>query len=112
MKANSKLVLIKTIHTIVWTFFNIVIFYLLYAVIADQINKWVWICLTLIAVEGIILLVFKNICPITVIARRYSQSDRANFDIYLPNWLANYNKRIYTTVVLFSVVILGFRLLT
>jgi hypothetical protein len=112
MIAGSRLVLIKTIHTLVWIFFNGVIFYLLYAVIVDRIDKWVWICLSLIALEGLVLLVFKNICPITIVARNYSQSDQANFDIYLPNWLAKYNKQIYTTIVLFSIGILVFRLLT
>jgi hypothetical protein len=111
MTTSFKLVLIKTIHTLVWIFFNVVIFYLLYAVIVDRIDKRVWICLSLIAVEGLILIVFKNICPITIVARSYSQSERANFDIYLPNWLAKYNKQIYTTIVLVGIVILVFRLL-
>ncbi|NJO24669.1 MAG: hypothetical protein HC867_01130, partial [Bacteroidia bacterium] len=43
MKAALKLTLIKTIHTIIWIFFNAVIFYLLYAVIAGNIDKWIWI---------------------------------------------------------------------
>ena len=32
-------------------------------------------------------------------ARKYSDSTKANFDIYLPEWLAKYNKEIYTTIV-------------
>jgi hypothetical protein len=112
MTAGSKLVLIKTIHTLVWIFFNVVIFYLLYAVIVNRIDKWVWISLSLIAVEGLVLLVFKNICPITIVARSYSKSDRANFDIYLPNWLAKYNKEIYSTIVAIALIILATRLLS
>lgn len=111
MTPGSKLVLIKTIHTLVWIVFNVVIFYLLYAVIIDKIDKWVWICLSLICVEGFVLLVFKNICPITIVARNYSRSDRANFDIFLPNWLAKYNKEIYSAIVAVAVLILIYRLL-
>jgi hypothetical protein len=111
MTAEAKLILIKTIHTLVWVFFNVVIFYLLYAVIVNQIDKWVWICLSLILLEGIVLLVFKKLCPITIVARSYSQSDKANFDIYLPNWLAKYNKQIYSGIVLIAVMILIYRLL-
>ncbi|WP_439882645.1 hypothetical protein ACSX1A_05630 [Pontibacter sp. MBLB2868] len=107
---RKKLVLIKVIHTLIWVFFNVVIFYLLYAVLTNRIDVWVWVCLGLIALEGLVLLVFKNMCPITVVARRYSDSTRDNFDIYLPNWLARYNKQIYTTIVLISVVILLYRL--
>ena len=61
--------------------------------------------------EGLVLLVFKSFCPITVVARKYSDSDRANFDIYLPNCLAKYNKVIYTSIVIVGVVILLFRLI-
>lgn len=110
MTANGKLVIIKTIHTTVWIFFNVVIFYLLYAVIIDRIDKWVWICLSLIAGEGLVLLVFKNICPITIVARNYSQSQKDNFDIFLPNWLARYNKQIYTAIVIISICILIYRM--
>jgi hypothetical protein len=106
---TSKLIIAKTIHTLVWIFFNIVIFYFLYAVIVNQIDQWVWICLSLILLEVLVLAVFKNICPITIIARNYSRSDKANFDIYLPNWLAKYNKQIYSAIVLIAVVILVYR---
>ena len=112
MTDDLKLTLIKSIHTAIWVFFNVVIFYLLYAVIVDKIDKWVWICLGLIAMEGLVLVVFKAICPVTLIARKYSDSQKHNFDIYLPNWLAQYNKEIYTTIVLIAIVILIYRLFT
>ena len=110
MNASYKLFIVKAVHTLVWIFFNVVIFYLLYAVMMDKIDKWVWICLALIVMEGLVLLVFKNICPLTIVARNYSASEKANFDIFLPNWLAKYNKEIYTTIVVVAVVILAFRL--
>ena len=110
MTENLKLGLVKVIHTIIWVFFNLVIFYLLYAVIANKIDKWVWICINLILLEGVILVVFKNICPVTLIARKYSKSQKDNFDIYLPNWLARYNKEIYSIIVLIAIVILIYRL--
>jgi len=111
MEPNSRLILIKLLHTAIWLFFNVVIFYLLYAVIVGKIDFWVWTCLALIALEGIVLLLFKSVCPITLVARKYSDSDKDNFDIYLPNWLAKYNKAIYTTIVLIAVVILVYRLI-
>jgi len=105
----SRLTLIKLIHTLVWVFFNVVIFYLLYAVVTGKIDKWVWICLGLIAFEMLILLMFKMMCPLTVIARKYSDSTKDNFDIYLPNWLARHNKLIYSIIVGIILVILFFR---
>ena len=112
MKGETKLMLIKAVHTLVWIFFNIVIFYMLYAVLADKIDKWLWIGFGLVILEGLTLLLFKFFCPLTIIARRYSDSTRDNFDIYLPNWLARYTKLIYTSIVGVIILILIYRLMT
>ena len=112
MKGETKLMLIKAVHTLVWIFFNVVIFYMLYAVLADKIDKWLWIGLGLVILEGLTLLLFKFFCPLTIIARRYSDSTSDNFDIYLPNWLARYTKLIYTSIVGVILLILIYRLMT
>lgn len=109
---NRKLLFIKIIHTMIWLFFNVVIFYVLYAVITNKIDLWVWICVGLVLVEGLVLLAFKMFCPLTVLARKYSNSTKANFDIFLPNWLAKHNKLIYTSIFGVSLVILIIRLLS
>lgn len=111
MKPDRKLLMIKIIHTLVWLFFNVVIFYLLYAVIVNKIDWRVWTGYGLIAAEGLVLLIFKNICPITTAARRYSSSDKDNFDIFLPNWLASYNKLIYTAIAAVVIIITVYQLL-
>lgn len=110
MKESAKLIYIKSIHTLIWLFFNGVIFYLFYAAITNRINLWVWLGLCSFLVEGIILLVFKNSCPLTLWARRYSTSTQDNFDIYIPNWLARYNKTIYTVLLAVVVLILIYQL--
>lgn len=112
MNNYTKLVIIKTIHTLVWFFFNLVIFYMLYAVIVNKPDKWLWIGYGLFVLEGMTLWVFKCFCPLTVLARRYSGSTRANFDIYLPNWLAKYNKAIYTSILGVIIILTVYRLLT
>ncbi len=111
MTIQTKLILVKMIHTFVWLFFNLVLFYLAYAVVVNKIDKFVWIGIGLIILEGIVLLIFNKMCPLTIIARRYSDSTKDNFDIYLPNWLAKYNKLIYTTLFFFIVGGLVYRIL-
>jgi hypothetical protein len=105
MTFKAGLTLIKTIHTIIWVFFNLVLIYLAYAAISGKIDIWVWIGVAIIILEGLVLLIFRNSCPLTIVARKYSDSTAANFDIYLPNWLAKYNKLIYTTI--FIVILSG-----
>lgn len=111
MQKETSLRFIKTIHTIIWVFFNIVIFYMLYAVITNKLDIWLWIGFGLVALEGLTLLVFKFFCPLTLMARKYSTSQRDNFDIYLPNWLAKNTKRIYTSIVGVILVITIVRLI-
>lgn len=77
---------------------------MLYAVLVNKIDMWLWIGYGLFILEGLVLLYFKFFCPLTIIARKYSDSPKANFDIYIPEWLAKYNKLIYTSLL---VVILG-----
>lgn len=111
MSPAAKLNITKLIHTLIWLFFNGVIFYLYYAVLTNKIDKWVWICIGIILLEGIVLLLFKRICPITLIARKYSDSTKDNFDIFLPNWLARHNKTIYTILFIAVISILLVRLI-
>ena len=111
MQNSSKLILIKADHTLIWIFFNIVIFYMLYAVIVNKIDQWLWIGYGLFVLEGITLLIFKLYCPLTVLARNYSDSTKDNFDIYLPNWLAKYTKPIYTSILGIIILITIYRVL-
>jgi hypothetical protein len=111
MAVSRKLLLIKILHTCIWIFFNIVMVYLFYATINNRIDKWVWICFGCIFLEIVVLLVFKNMCPVTVLARKYSDSRKANFDIFLPNWLAKYNKQIYSVLLIIVIALLAYRLL-
>jgi hypothetical protein len=45
--------------------------------------------------ECLVLLVNRMRCPLTGVAARYTADRRDNFDIYLPLWLARYNKHIF-----------------
>ena len=98
MESKTKLTLIKILHTAIWIFFNFVIFYMLYAAIANKLDIWLWIGYGFVFLEGLTLLNFKFHCPLNLLARKYTSSTRANFDIYLPSWLAKYTKLIYTTI--------------
>lgn len=111
MTNKQKLTLVKTLHTIIWIFFNVVIFYMLFAVIVGKLDYWLWVCYGFVLLEGFVLLLFRFTCPLTIIARRYTDEQRHNFDIYLPEWLAHYTQRIYTSLVVVIIVITLYQLL-
>lgn len=112
MNAQSRLLLIKTIHTLIWGFFVGAIGYVFYSGVADHVTGYTWLASGLVVGEGLVLLLFKNQCPLTLVARKYSGSPADNFDIFLPNWLARYNKQIFTTIYLIAMLLVGYRLVS
>ncbi len=108
---ETTLTLIKIIHTLIWVFFNFVIFYMLYAAIANKLDIWLWIGYGFVFLEGLTLLTFKLHCPLNLLARKYSNSQKDNFDIYLPSWLAKYTKLIYTTIFAIILIITIYQIL-
>jgi hypothetical protein len=111
MTPSGKLLLIKIIHTLIWVFFVSVILYIVYCGIYNHITFYTWIAILLVVIEGLVLLIFKYYCPLTLIARKYSGSQKDNFDIFLPEWLAKYNKQIFTTLYLVGVILVLVRCL-
>ncbi len=91
-----QLVLIKIIHSVIWLFFVSLITYVLYSGLSDQITLFTWAAIIGVILEGVVLGIFKNQCPLTILARKYSSSQKENFDIFLPLWLAKNNKLIFT----------------
>lgn len=109
MEVEKRLLAIKLLHTLVWVLFVAVIFYIVYSGFTNKITPFTWIAIGLVIIEGLILLLFKMFCPLTLIARKYSDSKKANFDIFLPEWLAKYNKEIFTSVYVLGVALVLMR---
>ncbi|MGQ8338210.1 hypothetical protein ACUNWD_16780 [Sunxiuqinia sp. A32] len=107
--AKRKLIQLKLIHTLIWGFFAGLIFYIDYAALANQINRFTWYAIAMVGLESITLLMFKWSCPLTLVAKKYSSSTKDNFDIYLPNWLARHNKIIFGLLYGFGVVLVILR---
>ena len=86
--------LIKLIHTVVWAVFAGAI---LAIPIFAGYRQFTWVVMftTLVMVEVLVLAMNGLRCPLTAIAARYTEDRRANFDIYLPLWLATWNKQLF-----------------
>lgn len=89
----------------IWAFFVVVIFYVLFSGITGNIDTYTWVGVALVIGEGLVLMIFKMFCPLTLMARKYSDSTKDNFDIFLPNWLAKNNKLIFTSIFLIGLVL-------
>ena len=106
---NRQLITIKLLHTLIWVVLASATVYVLYSGLFGRITVYTWIAIAMIILEGVVLLLFRWSCPLTVIARKYSDSEKDNFDIYLPNWLARHNKTIFTTIFLAGLILVLYR---
>src|SRR5688572_16874476 len=105
MKSETKLVLVKSIHSSIWLIMVAMIVFILWCGITSTISIYTWLSISAVIGESLVLLLFKGSCPLTIVARKYSDSTKENFDIYLPNWLAKYNKQIFGTLFLLGLVL-------
>jgi hypothetical protein len=103
---RSGLRLIKTLHTIIWAILASTVVFVAWSGLTASVSGWSWMAVAAVTIEGIVLLIFGGSCPLTKVARKYTSSTRDNFDIYLPTWLAKYNKIIFGTIFIFGLVLM------
>lgn len=88
---------VKVVHTVAWATFA-------GCILAIPVFAWrgglevAAVLIAIVSAEVIVLVVNGMRCPLTGIAARYTDDRRDNFDIYLPPWLAKYNKIIFGTL--------------
>jgi hypothetical protein len=95
---------VKLVHTAVWAVFAGSIL----AIPVAALRGWwsaAFALIGLVAVECAVLLFNGMSCPLTGVAARYTDDRAANFDIYLPLWLATYNKQIFGTLYVAGVIL-------
>ncbi len=109
MQNSTKLLLVKTAHTIIWAFLVSVIAFVFYSGVTGRISSEVWIAVGLVGFEGILLMMNRGKCPLTSVARHYTDRQEDNFDILLPEWLARNNKIIFTVIFFIGVGLVVYR---
>lgn len=99
MNQSTALTAVQAAHTAIWAFFVACIFG---APVAAWFGNFALaaVFVGFVALEALALLVNKWYCPLTKVAARYTEQREENFDIYLPLWLAKYNKSIFTPLYL------------
>lgn len=103
--------LVRTVHTIVWAVFAGSIFAIFPLAAADRFAP-AYALIGLVLVEVVVLALNGMKCPLTGVAERFSDDRRPNFDIYLPQWLARYNKAIFGTLFVLAILFTLYRRLT
>ena len=85
---------VKILHTLVWAFFAGCIVVIPYYAWQKKLGM-AWLLIGIVMVEVLVLLFNRFRCPLTGVAARYTRERADNFDIYLPLWVARYNKLLF-----------------
>lgn len=103
MRPQTALRTVKVIHTVAWAFFA-------GCIVAIPVSAWhgrfgtAAALIAIVFVEIFVLFANQWRCPLTDVAARYTDDRAANFDIYLPLWLARYNKAIFGSLFVASIL--------
>ena len=89
-----KLRQIKLLHTAIWAIMAASILVLPWTGWSGQFRLALELTLLILG-ECLVLGLNHGRCPLTDMAARYTDGRAHNFDIYLPLWLARYNKHIF-----------------
>ncbi len=90
---------VKLVHTLAWALFAGCIVALPVAAYLRNF-RLAALLIAIVLVEVVVLMANQLRCPLTAVAARYTSDRRANFDIYLPMWVARYNKEIFGSLFL------------
>jgi hypothetical protein len=101
----NSLRFVKLLHTVIWAFFvGCIVAIPLFTFLARF--RLAALFVGIVAMEVAVLLFNRMTCPLTHVAARYTSDRRANFDIYLPEWLARNNQVIFGTLYILAILFL------
>jgi hypothetical protein len=85
---------IKLLHTVIWALLAGCILALPILAVLRRF-RLAAIITVIVLLECGVLAINGGRCPLTDVAARFTVDRADNFDIYLPNWLAEHNKLIF-----------------
>ena len=98
----AMLRVVKIVHTIAWALFVGCSIAIPVAAWRGHIAAAGWLS-GIVLLEVIVLVFNRWRCPLTAVAGRYTEHRRNNFDTYLPESLARYDKVIFGTLYILGV---------
>ena len=108
MRDDEILKLIKLAHTAIWTVMAAAIVVIPVAAICGRFRLASWLT-ALVVAECVVLGLNRGRCPLTDLAAKFTADREANFDIYLPRWIARSNKLIFGSLFVAGELVLLWR---
>lgn len=104
MRNESKVFIVKLVHSIIFFFMVACLCYILYCAVTGRYDWTLLIVLIAICIEGLVLLLNKGTCPFTPLAEKYGAANGAVTDLFLPTWCSRHTFKISTIVVIIELI--------
>ena len=105
MAPGQALKLLKVTHTAIWVIMTTANFLAFYFALVGRFDWWFFLCVALLGGEIVVIVVNRWHCPLTDVMARYTTERKANFDIYLPEWLARNNIKIFSVLIVLEIMV-------
>jgi hypothetical protein len=89
MTVRMTILHVKILHTVVFWLLTVCVLYALLGGVLGHITTWTWVAVGFVGIEGVVLMSFGWICPLTILAERLGASSGSVADIFLPKWFAD-----------------------
>ena len=103
---------IKAVHTAIYAVMVAAIFYVLYCGVTGTLNILLAVSIGLIGLEGVIFFGNGRKCPLTALAKQYGDPKGYVGDLFCPEWLSSRTFSIFTSLFVFGLLLVAFRLMS
>lgn len=106
-KDRNKLFIIKLTHTVIFLFMSACIVYILYAGITRTYDWYLLAAISLVLIEGMVLIINHWQCPLTELARKYGDTRGSVTDMFYPKWFVPHVFRFSTALFVIGLLVLS-----
>ena len=111
MADRVKILVVNTIHVIIYAVMVLSIFYIIYAAITKTFGLLLLVTLGLLFIEVAVFVGFGMRCPLTDLSKKYGSTDGYAFDRYLSKKNADQIFNIVRALLVASIILLIVRYL-
>jgi hypothetical protein len=102
MTDAHRLALVRAVHTLIYIVMATSTLLLVYAGLTGAHGWWLWVALTLLAVETVVFAANGMKCPLTSLAVSYGAETGYAFDTFLPERATRHTFRFFGSLMLGS----------
>lgn len=104
---RNKLFIIKLTHTVIFLFMSACVVYILYAGITRTYDWYLLAAISLVLIEGMVLIINHWQCPLTELARKYGDTRGSATDMFYPKWFVPHVFRFSTALFVIGLLVLS-----